>query len=91
MMLKPLTDEQVFYDKFFYDNFTLPSVRVYVQKFLMASFAYTAKNYELQQVVENRIEQCCAAHIVQCCQQYCSALLHLTAGYIQAQQLVQYC
>ena len=34
---------------------------------------YTAKNYELQQVVENRIEQCCAAHIVQCCRQYCSA------------------
>ena len=41
---------------------------------------YTAKNYELQQVVENRIEQFCAAHIVQCCQQYCSALLHLIAG-----------
>ena len=35
-------------------------------------------------VVENRIEQCCAAHIVQCCQQYCSALLHLIAGWIQA-------
>ena len=27
----------------------------------------TAKNYELLKVVENRIEQCCAAHIVQCC------------------------
>ena len=25
---------------------------------------YTAKNYELQQVVENRIERCCVAHIV---------------------------
>ena len=42
-------------------------------------------------VVENRIEQCLAAHIVQCCQQYCSALLHPIAGWIQAQELVQYC
>ena len=42
-------------------------------------------------VVENRIEQRFAAHIVQCCQQYCSALLHPIAGGIQAQQLVQYC
>ena len=32
-------------------------------------FTYTRKNYELLKVVENRIEQCCAAHIVQCCQQ----------------------
>ena len=31
---------------------------------------YTRKNYELLKVVENRIEQCCAAHIVQYCQQY---------------------
>ena len=31
-----------------------------------------AKNYQLLKVVENRIviEQCCAAHIVQCWQQY---------------------
>ena len=35
-------------------------------------------------VVENRIEQYCAAHIVQCCQQYCLALLHPIAGWIQA-------
>ena len=35
-------------------------------------------------VVENRIEQYCAAHIVQCCQQYCLALLHPLAGWIQA-------
>ena len=42
-------------------------------------------------VVENRMEQCFAAHIAQCCQQYCPALLHLIAGWIQAQQLVQYC
>ena len=32
-------------------------------------------------VNENRIEQCFAAHIVQCCQQYCSALLYLTQQY----------
>ena len=54
--------------------------------------AYRASSIhgEKSQVVENRIEQCCA-HIVQCCQQYCSALLHPIAGWIQAQQLVQYC
>ena len=62
-----------------------------LMKLTADQYYYTAKNYELQQVVENRIEQCCAAHIVQCCQQYCSALLHLIAGYIQAQQLVQNC
>ena len=28
-------------------------------------------------VDENKIEQCFAAHIVQCYQQHCSALLHL--------------
>ena len=42
-------------------------------------------------VIENKIEQCCAAHIIQCCQQYCSALLHPIAGLIQTKQLVQYC
>ena len=35
---------------------------------------YMAKN--AQPVDENSLEQCCA-HIVQCCQQYCSALLSL--------------
>ena len=30
---------------------------------------HTSKNYELLKVVENRIKQCCAAHIVKCCQQ----------------------
>ena len=29
---------------------------------------------------ENSIQQCCAAHIVQGCQQYCSTLLHLIVG-----------
>ena len=35
--VKPLTDEQVFYDKFFYNKFTLASVRVYAQQFFMTS------------------------------------------------------
>ena len=38
------------------------------------------KTHNLFTVDENSLEQCCAAHIVQCCQQYCSALLHLIAG-----------
>ena len=38
------------------------------------------KTHNLFRVDENSLEQCCAAHIVQCCQQFCSALLHLTAG-----------
>ena len=38
------------------------------------------KTHNLFRVDENSLEQCCAAHIVQCCQQYCSALLNLTAG-----------
>ena len=38
------------------------------------------KTHNLFRVDENSLEQCCVAHIVQCCQQYCSALLHLIAG-----------
>ena len=45
------------------------------------------KNYHLFQVDENSLEQCCAANIVQCCQQYCSALLHM----IQGQQYCSVC
>ena len=45
---------------------------------------YTAKNEQPVRTPvtpdENSIEQCFAAHIVQGCQQYCSALLHLIAG-----------
>ena len=32
------------------------------------------------QAGQNRPEQCFAAHIVQCCHQYCSELLNLLAG-----------
>ena len=35
--VKPLTDEQVFYDKF-----TLASVRMYAQQFFMTSFSLTS-------------------------------------------------
>ncbi len=38
---------------------------------------YTPKNYHLFKVVENRMQQCRAAHIVHSWQQYCSALLSL--------------
>ena len=38
------------------------------------------KTHNLFRVVENSIVQCCAAHVVHSCQQYCSALLHLIAG-----------
>ncbi len=35
------------------------------------------KNYHLFKVVENRMPECCATHIVHSCQQHCSALLSL--------------
>ncbi len=38
--LKPVTDEQVFYDKFSYDKFYLPSARVYMQHILHDKFSY---------------------------------------------------
>ena len=43
---------------------------------------YTSKiaYSNLFRAIENSIEQCFATNIVQCCQQYCSALLHLVAG-----------
>ena len=38
--LKPVTDEQVFYDKFSYDKFYLPSARVCMQHILYDKFSY---------------------------------------------------
>ena len=40
-------------------------------------YDYTEKMNNLFWPDENSIEQCFAAHIVQCCQQYCSVLLSL--------------
>jgi hypothetical protein len=37
--LKPVTDEQVFYDKFLCDKFYLPSARVYMQHILYDKFS----------------------------------------------------
>ncbi len=39
-IIKPVTDEQVFYDKFSYDKFYLPSARVYMQHILYDKFSY---------------------------------------------------
>ena len=39
-LFKPLTDEQVFYDTFYYDKFTLPSVGVYAQQFFYDKFVF---------------------------------------------------
>ena len=52
---------------------------------------YTAKNSHLFKVVENRMQQCCAAHIVHSCQQYCSALLSLNQPAIRCNNAEQYC
>jgi hypothetical protein len=38
--LKPVADEQVFYDKFLCDKFYLPSARVYMQQILNDKFSY---------------------------------------------------
>jgi hypothetical protein len=40
MRFKPVTDEQVFYDKFLCDKFYLPSARVYMQQLLYDKFSY---------------------------------------------------
>ena len=52
---------------------------------------YTPKSYDLFKVVENRMQQCCAAHIVHSCQQYCSALLSLNQPAIRCNNAEQYC
>ncbi len=39
-VLSRFTDEQVFYDKFSYDKFYLPSARVYMQHILYDKFSY---------------------------------------------------
>ena len=48
----------------------------------------TTRHYHLFKVVENRMQQCCAAHIVHSCLQYCSMFSIVTpdCGLIQAQQ-----
>ncbi len=38
--VKPVADEQVFYDKFLCDKFYLPSARVYMQHILYDKFSY---------------------------------------------------
>ena len=47
---------------------------------LEISYATQEKTNNMFWVAENNIEQCFAACIVRCCQQYCSTLLSLTAG-----------
>ena len=51
--------------------------------FVHVTWEYTRKNANLFRIVENSLQQCWAAQIVQCCQQYCSAP---DCGLIQAQQ-----
>jgi hypothetical protein len=38
--IKPVTDEQVFYDKFLCDKFYFPSAHVYMQHTLYDKFSY---------------------------------------------------
>ena len=49
------------------------------------------KLHNLFRTVENKIEQRFAAHIVQCCQKYCSALLNLNQPAIRYNNAEQYC
>ena len=44
VVLKPVTNEQVFYEKFSYDKFYLPSARVYMQHILYDKFCFTGVN-----------------------------------------------
>jgi hypothetical protein len=47
---KPVTDEQVFYDKFLCDKFYLPSARVYMQQILYDKFSYDKFYYWCERV-----------------------------------------
>ncbi len=68
-----------------------PFIRLLVTCADLFWLMYTPKNYDLFKVVENSMQQCCAAHIVHSCQQYCSALLSLNQPAIRlnnAEQVV---
>jgi hypothetical protein len=53
VQLKPVTDEQVFYDKFLCDNFYLPSACVCIcNKFYMSSFHMTSFIYWCERVTK---------------------------------------
>ena len=62
-----------------------------VGKWHHPSSIYTPNNYHLFKVDKNRMQQCCASHFVHSCQQYCSALLHLIAGWFRLNNAEQYC
>ena len=47
---------------------------------MLRPLTYGSIHGQKSEAVENRMQQCCWGNFVQCCQQYCSALLHLIAG-----------
>ncbi len=59
--------------------------------FFWSGFLYTPKNYHLFKVDKNRMQQCCAVHIVHSCRQYCSALLSLNQPAIRCNNDEKYC
>ena len=58
------------------DHKILPLLQLELIAHLSERWSTCVKAHNLFRVDKNSLEQCCAAHIVQCCQQYCSALLH---------------
>ena len=62
--IKPVTDEQVLYDKFLCDKFYLPSTHVYMQQILYDKFSYD-KFYLLvaSNVIVQRTTRALANHI----------------------------
>ena len=69
--------KRYYIDVLHYNKVELNDIFGYSQKYMEA----TQQNMNnLFWPDENSIEQCFAAHIVQGCQQYFSAMLHLIAG-----------
>ena len=64
-------------DKYWRTNDTSHPPSCFILSFTLMTSHTQQKTHNLFRVDENSREQCCAAHIVQCCQQYCSALLSL--------------
>ncbi len=67
-------------------NFVLYKIKWWLSNIITDMLVKSAKNSHSLKVVENTMQQCCAAHIVHSCQQYCPAIVTPDCGLIQAQQ-----
>ena len=61
------------------DNFLVKRQKL-IKSYFAENSVYTQKRYNCSGLLKTTLNNVLYANIVRCCQQYCSALLHLIAG-----------